>query len=280
MYYTSFLNFWNERKNFFISHRNFSNNHEHHTHNLYEILYIFTGDRSFFINDRTYNVKDGDLVLISHNTLHKAINPDISECEGILLYFDVSFISPTCDIKQHLSPLFDQEHTIISLPVNERSFFEQLFYKILREVRLQNDGFELAVQSLLLQQLVYLCRHIKHNQIKPFDHPSPMHEKVSEIVRYINRHFREPLSLTSLSEHFYISPSYLSKVFKEATGFTFVEYLNNVRIKEAKRLLAETDQKVIQIAEEVGFGSITHFGRVFKEITGNQPLHFRKEKKE
>lgn len=273
------FNYRNERKNFFISQRNFSNNLYHHTHPLYEIIYIFSGERFFFVAERTFQAKDGDLILISPHTLHKAINPDSSGCDGILLYFDEYFLSPTGPLSD-LAPLFDQEHITINLPANERSYFEQQFFQILREVRLQNEGYELMVQSLLLQQLVFLCRHIRHNQIKPLAHLSLMHEKVSEIVRYINRHYKEPLSLTSLAEQFYISPSYLSKIFKEATGFTFIEYLNNVRIKEAQRLLSESNMKVIRVAEEVGFGSITHFGRVFKEVAGQQPLHYRKAKKE
>lgn len=274
------FNYSNERKNFFISHRNFSSKHCHHTHPMYEILYILSGERYFFITERTIHAKAGDLILIRPHTLHKGINPDASGCEGMLIYFDERFLAPTCPIQPYLAPLFDQELITISLPSSECSFFEQQFFQILREVRLQNEGFELAVQSLLIQQLVYLCRHIRHKQLKPPMHPSLMHEKVSEIVRYINRHYKEPLSLTALAEQFYISPSYLSKIFKEATGFTFIEYLNTVRVKEAKRLLTESDMKVIRVAEEVGFGSITHFGRVFKEVAGQQPLHYRKQKKE
>jgi AraC-like DNA-binding protein len=273
----SFFNYWNERHNFFISQRNFSNNKIQHTHNLYEIHYVFSGERAFFINDRTIKLCAGDVILISPTTLHKAINTNSTGCDGILLFFSETFLAATCPMKQFLAPLFDQEQLVINLPPNERNYFEQLFFKMLREVRLQNDGFELAVQALLLQTLVYLCRHIGQNQIKPFDNPSPIHEKVTEIVRFINRHYSEALSLTFLADHFYISPSYLSKVFKDSTGFTFIEYLNNVRIKEAKKLLIKSELKVIEIAEEVGFGSITHFGRVFKEITGCQPLAYRKQ---
>jgi YesN/AraC family two-component response regulator len=75
-----------------------------------------------------------------------------------------------------------------------------------------------------------------------------------------------------------VSPYYLSRFFKEATGFTFVEYLNSVRIKEAKRLLERSSMKVKLISRKVGFGSVTHFGRVFKLVTGHTPLYYRKAK--
>ena len=92
-----------------------------------------------------------------------------------------------------------------------------------------------------------------------------MHRKVSAIVNYINENYeKDYLTLSYLSEHFYISPSYLSRVFRKATGFTFIEYLNSVRIREALRLLRETNFKIIEVGVQSGFKSISHFGRVFK----------------
>ncbi|MOA45630.1 Bifunctional transcriptional activator/DNA repair enzyme AdaA [compost metagenome] len=105
-----------------------------------------------------------------------------------------------------------------------------------------------------------------------------MHERMSEIVQFINSHYTEELSLHLLADKFYVSPYYLSRFFKEATGFTFVEYLNSVRIKEAKKLLLRSSMKVNLIAKHTGFGSVTHFGRVFKQITGHTPLYYRKGK--
>jgi len=103
-----------------------------------------------------------------------------------------------------------------------------------------------------------------------------MHDRISEIVRYINQHYMEEISLPRLAEKFYVSLYYLSRFFKEATGFTFVEYVNSVRIAEAKKLLEQSSMKVNSIAKRVGFGSVTHFGRVFKSVTGHAPLYYRK----
>lgn len=267
-----------EQDAFYISRRRMANFHGQHVHDCFEILYLFSGERCFFINDRTFKMKEGDLILISPNVLHKAISDESPDCEGILLYFQEWFLAPNHPIRETLKSLFANETIPINLPINERSLIEELFLKMLQEDRLKNDGYQLALQGLLLQFLVILGRHVKDSSVTSFEHPSPMHEKVSEIAQFINRNYPEPLSLTSLAGRFFISPSYLSKVFKETTNFTFVEYLNNVRVKEAKRLLLESRKKVVVIAAEVGFGSVTHFGRVFKEITGNPPLFYRKFK--
>jgi transcriptional regulator GlxA family with amidase domain len=65
-----------------------------------------------------------------------------------------------------------------------------------------------------------------------------------------------------------------------ATGFTVIEYLNYVRIRETKTLLTETDWPITRVAEKTGFDSIAHFGRVFKGITGRAPLQYRKQHRE
>ncbi|MEG0502950.1 MAG: helix-turn-helix transcriptional regulator [Cellulosilyticaceae bacterium] len=77
---------------------------------------------------------------------------------------------------------------------------------------------------------------------------------------------------------FYISPYYLSRTFKEGTGFNMINYLNYIRVKNAKVLLDGTSRAITDISQEVGFESTTHFDRVFKEIEGISPLKYRKQK--
>lgn len=219
------------------------------------------------------------MIVIGPNVLHKAISDESADCEGILLHFQEGFLVPNRPIRQTLTPLFERDYLTISLSVNEQALVEPLFWSMLQEQQSKNIGYELALQSSLLQLLVFLGRLIKNRPDQPFfEHLSLVHQKVSEIVEYINEYYMKPLSLTGLAEHFFISPNYLSKVFKEVTNFTFVDYLNHVRVKEATLRLMQTRKKVVEIAEEVGFGSVTHFGRVFKEITGNPPLYYRKDR--
>jgi YesN/AraC family two-component response regulator len=99
---------------------------------------------------------------------------------------------------------------------------------------------------------------------------------VSQVIKYITENFHQNITLSSVAKEFYISPFYLSKLFKQTTNFTFVEYLNSIRIKNSKELLKNTNYKIIDIAEKVGFSNNTHFTRVFKIIVGMSPMKFRK----
>ena len=264
---------------FYISRRKLSHYHPEHLHGFFEILYLATGERLFFINDRTFKMTAGDLIIINPNVIHNATSEGLSDGEGTLLYFQEEFLSPNYPLREELQPMFLNANIYLTLSRNAQAFIEEHFSKMLQEALSKKTGHQLALQSLLLHLLVFICRYVENYDTTTIEHPSPMHKKVSEIVRYINAHYMEELSLNYLANHFYISPSYLSKVFKKATNFTFIEYLNNVRIKEAKRLLMESSKKVVEIAEEVGFGSITHFGRVFKEITGKAPVYYRRIQK-
>ena len=72
------------------------------------------------------------------------------------------------------------------------------------------------------------------------------------------------------------SPSYFCRSFKETTGFSFVEYLNNIRIREAQRLLEGNEAEGHPHRRASGFDSVAHFGRVFKQVTSQTPLECRK----
>ncbi len=106
-----------------------------------------------------------------------------------------------------------------------------------------------------------------------------MYEKISEIATYLHQHYLEELTLKKIAGQFYISPSYLSRTFKKVTGFYFSEYVQAVRMREARRQLIESDEKVLTIAGNVGFHSIAHFNKTFKKMTGVSPIQFRKQNK-
>lgn len=247
-----------------------------HFHEGYEIYYLLSGERFYFIGDRTFRIRKGNLVLINAYELHKTNDAGIPDHERILVQFDKEYLGHTnsATLEEALFFLF-QNSNVLKLSYQQQLVVENFFNKMIEEAKNKSFAFEAYLQSLLSQLVIYLCRNTCGISTEPFEHPSEMHKKVSEIVQYININYSQPLTLSVLSEKFFISQYHLARIFKKATGFTFVEYLNSVRIKHAQKFLLESKWQVNRIAEECGFGSISQFGRIFKKITGVSPLHYK-----
>ncbi|WP_372630627.1 helix-turn-helix domain-containing protein [Cohnella sp.] len=93
---------------------------------------------------------------------------------------------------------------------------------------------------------------------------------------YAEKHYMQEISLSQIADYVGLSVSHFSALFKQSTDDSFVNYLNQIRIDKAKKLLLEPDLKIYQVAEIVGFSSVPYFNRVFKNITGWSPNEYRK----
>ena len=100
-------------------------------------------------------------------------------------------------------------------------------------------------------------------------------ESIKKAVRYISRNYALSICLEDVSRYVNLSPSYFSGLFKQCTGFSFKEYLNLVRIEESKRLLANTDYSIVDIAVATGFQDQSYFSKVFKRHVGVTPKQYR-----
>lgn len=98
---------------------------------------------------------------------------------------------------------------------------------------------------------------------------------IQNTIKYIRKHYSEKLSLYDIAENAHLSEGYLCARFSKELGKSFLEYLNEIRIEEAKILLKQADLKVYEIAEKVGFSNTKYFTDVFKKITGITPLKYK-----
>jgi two-component system response regulator YesN len=101
---------------------------------------------------------------------------------------------------------------------------------------------------------------------------------VEIVVRYVEEHYAESITLNTMAEIVYLSPSYLSSLFKSKQGQSFIDFLTEKRIEKAKSLLLYSDEKIQVISDSTGFTNIRHFNRVFKTITNRTPSEFREGK--
>jgi len=154
-----------------------------------------------------------------------------------------------------------------------------------------HDDFKFVKDALMLGAQDYLLKHdldeesfirtlkkvealIYGEQIAP----SVQREyrlEVSQAIEHIRLNYMHELRLSALADEVSVSPNYLCNIFKNDTGLTIFEYIKNVRIDEAKELLKNTNLRLYEVADRVGFTNASYFCNVFKEVTGKTVKSFR-----
>lgn len=248
-----------------------------HYHNGYEIYYLHEGERLYFIKDKTYHIKKGDIVLINPNEIHATINIGNSVLERSLISFNHDYLKNIDSFFPDISffDCFKKENPVISTTPHERLVVESILDDIHNKYSKQEASSD-CFKFMLMEFLFKICAHNPLTEEKKDDKIPLTYKTITSVMAYINNNYSEDLSLDSVSKAFYMSSFYLSRLFKKSVGMSFIDYVNNVRIKEAKTLLTTTNESIINISQNVGFKSNTHFGRVFKCVEGISPLQYRK----
>lgn len=150
--------------------------------------------------------------------------------------------------------------------------------KALEEAYFQTKVFDRDQYEAMLRLLATFAEHLAmiSNSIRPADAESEP-QVVSRAKKYILERFQERITLDEAAQAVNASTRHFCKVFKEATGITFTDYLARARVEKAKHLLLNPHLRVSEIAFETGFESISQFNRSFKRITGMSPTQFRSE---
>lgn len=114
-------------------------------------------------------------------------------------------------------------------------------------------------------------RMIAHG-VKIWNERNPYIEKAK---RYIDDHYAESIRLEHVADRLHVNANYFSSIFKRETGQSFVDYVNEVRVRRAMALLLDTEEKISDISLSVGFGHFSYFNKVFKRISGATPQAYR-----
>ncbi|MFK7697583.1 response regulator [Paenibacillus sp. HJGM_3] len=134
--------------------------------------------------------------------------------------------------------------------------------------------------SSMREASAYLAAFIGHIKKKLQGEDKEYSLIVKKVVDYINNHFAENINLTSIADHFGLSPSYLSRLLRTETGINFVDLVSKARIEAAKQLLMDPKNKVNEVGERVGYKEYAYFYQVFKRIEGQSPKEFKNRSKE
>ncbi len=247
-----------------------------HFHNTYEIWYLLKGEDRAFVDGNIYEVKKGDMLLIDRNKIHK-INVKRTDNLRLVLEFSQGFVQGTdfLNIDKELLNCFKVNNKLYSFDFQEQSIVEALYFKMIKETKKQDKYWQKIICNKLEELLIYLNRKVEEFLKEGRQNINP--DYISSIIKYLNKNYKNEISLDLISDKYSLSKSYLCKIFKENTGFTINEYLNLIRIKRALYLLKTTELNVTDIANQVGYNSGSQFYRMFGKITETTPNRYRKE---
>ena len=252
-----------------------------HFHDWYEIVYVYRGRGTFFIDHTFYDMKQGDMFLIPGSTIHRATPDKEAPVTSTAIYFSPSMLQtpPLGDDFSYLHS-FEQAATHRSYKLETRLSQNQQLDQFLelmhQEFKQPSLGHRQAIFLQLLQLLLYIQRDIGTNAKSPTVDSLVSPLWMREILLHIDQHFCEDIGLTTLSKQASVTPAHFSRVFKQLIGMNITTYIMTKRIIRAKQLLQESDASVATIADMCGFESLPHFHAMFKRVLGITPAASRK----
>ena len=231
-----------------------------HYHDFYELFYLHKGERFVNLNSRTFFLREHDFIIMPPYSMHNSCSKDNVTFGRSVVYFRKEMIHPD------IANLICNNNTPWTISdEKKRAEHEALVLAMSDESENNLQYRDILLESMLRQLLIYSVRyHDVHSEV--VNEP-----KLSAVVRFIQENYDQKLDLQILADRFYVSKFYLCRIFKRFTNCSVIEYINKTRILHAKRLFAESDMSVTDIASAVGFASLTHFERTFMKITGESP---------
>lgn len=262
---------------------------EYHTHDSIQINYILHGSLRHHINDSSHDLVKGDIFIIPPYVPHCLSAKPGCSFEVIELEFLPEFIFGRHVTMEKIDNIFDfayiepflvsecEVRPRLNLSGKAQVEVDMLFSRLLAEYEKRDSSFLLAMKSLVLWLLVYVsrCFHDDVQDVESRQLFDRHRTAISSAIEYINQNFTDDVSIEKASHVAMLSQSYFSYLFKSMTGKTFVEYLNELRIQEAMRLLKNTNKRVVDICFESGFKNVNHFNRTFKSYAGISPMQYR-----
>jgi len=243
--------------------RKFSRTLSHH-----ELILVTGGAGSITIGEKRHPVQEGMLYYIAPGVFH-SFEPNPSKPAIFLTvhfsYARVSLYEGKWEVTDDMQPLGLQS----AQSLKDAYSALDLFQKLVDCWNAKLPGYEFMSKTLLQQLFIAIVQHIKKQH--PTDAASL---KVEKIIQYMLQHISDKVTLNELSDLVQLAPTYLSRTFKETTGYSVIEFFNRMKIDKAKELLIEGDKKVKEVAQALGFTDEFYFSRIFKRNEGISPSEY------
>ncbi len=248
-----------------------------HQHDFYEVYFFISGNVEYSVEGKSYSLNKGDLLLINPLELHQPrIAPDQNPYERIVLWINKTYLSRLCTNNTSLSQCFDNtnpQHTnLLRLTKAQQNYISSKLTELIEETRSGDYGSDLAAEAILTRFLVELNRLTLSSE-KKIDSDKNNTPLVSEVLSYINQHYCEKISLSTIADEFFVSKYYLSHAFHSVVGTSVNRYITLKRLINAKQMLS-SGIKPTTAALHCGFNDYAGFYRAFTAEYGITPKEY------
>jgi AraC-like DNA-binding protein len=246
-----------------------------HIHDCYEIYYSISGGKQFLIDNRFYDINPGDLFVINQFESHYLTQINNMVHERIIISIYPDFLKEISTIKTDLSYCFTDRNQVFNhrISLNKEQQYRFLYF-IGKITTLNEFGSDILDRVAFMEMMVMInSLFINNHSLEIADSNFQYNQQVQEILSYINQHINDTITVEQLAEQFYISTSYICRIFKAATGTTINKYINARRITIAKSLLT-MGLGVSEVCEKCGFNDYSNFLKAFTKAVGISPKKY------
>ncbi|MEF3302885.1 AraC family transcriptional regulator [Paenibacillus sp. GYB003] len=257
-----------------------------HCHDFIELVYVAEGRGEHLYKGVSYPISKGDIFVIPPFVEHDyaVIGDEPLDVYNVL--FLPSFLTYELQALSQVTPFFNffyvepffrqsldfESH--IKLSVLEGREFRHRLDRIIDEFDRKALGYRISIKALLIEMLVWLSRKYEQRFVAPLLQANES-KVIQSVCRFVEHHYAQDISLEQACQMCGMSQSSFTYKFKQTMGKTFTEYRNEVRIHASLKLLRETEDKIIAIAENVGIRDLSYFNKLFKQHTGLTPREYR-----
>ena len=245
-----------------------------HYHPEFELTYIVKGNGYRIVGNSYEPFNDGDLVLLGSNLPHTwsgKADGDVNS-DAIVIQFSSEFISSFLEFNESILIKKMLESSLRGINFEPD---EQLVTRIIEITETNGVDRILKLISILdilsKKQIKLIAPNTFHNVVS-----KKSEVRINKVCLFIQNNFQNKIYLKEVADLIYLTESNFCKFFKKATGKTYSDYVNEIRINEASRLLIQTDKTISQISFECGFETLSYFNRVFLSKKGITPSVYRK----
>ena len=246
--------------------------HLPHAHDDFlELFYVCSGEGQYMVNNRSYPIKSGDIVICNAGIIHGEEPDLVTE----IYSYSVALSNIQLNDLPPNSLIGEDENPVVSCG-NLSSFVEQLMhllYLLSFDTKNLKESCDYLASSMYSLTTALLASRARHESVLVKESPSALARRARH---YLNAHYFEPLTLHDIAERLHVNEYYLSHVFKNEYGIPPMKYVIKRRIGEAQDLLMHKNMPVAEIADSLGYSSVCHFNSMFKKYVGMSPGQYRK----